>query len=55
MAKKGQFDIINTITGLIVIGGGIAILLNYVNLGFVTATIGMLIKSTEILTKTGLK
>lgn len=53
--KKGQADVINIIAGLVVISGGIAIILNYVNLGLMLGGLGVLIEAIKIAFTQGLK
>lgn len=53
--KKSMVDIINLITGLLLIMGGVLVISNYVNLGLLLAIIGTLFKALEIVIKTGIK
>jgi len=53
--KALNLDPINIISGIIIIGGGLLVLLNYVNLGLLIALIGTLFKAFESVIKLGVK
>jgi hypothetical protein len=55
MNKKAQADAVNIIAGLIVIAGGIAVALNYVNLGLLLSGLGAVIEAIKIISIGGLK
>ena len=46
--KKHQSIVLNLIIGLIIIGGGLSIIFNYINLGFFLTTLGPLTKILEL-------
>ena len=53
--KKGIVNIANLICGLIVVAGGVAIFVNYINLGLALAGLGVLIEAIKIIFTQGLK
>ena len=53
--KKGIVNIVNLICGLIVIAGGVAIFVNYVNLGLALVGLSILVEAIKIIFTQGLK
>ncbi len=51
--KKGQVSVFDIIAGAIILGGGAAVMLSYVNLGTFLASIGMVLEIVKLLLKKG--
>ena len=54
MKRKAQVDLLNIIFGLIVISGGVVIMFNYVNLGSLLASLGLIFELIKLVAEKGL-
>ena len=55
MNRRATLDIINFITGLLIIAGGVMVIFNYVNLGLLVTIIGTLFKALEVVLRSRVK
>lgn len=55
MNKREAIDIINIVTGITIILGGIFVAFNYVDLGLLISLIGTLFKALEVVLKSGVR
>lgn len=53
MDKRGQASIFDIIAGAIILCGGAAVMLSYINLGTFLASIGMVLEILKLLLKQG--
>lgn len=51
----GQLELINIISGLLLVAGGLVVIFNYVNFGLLLCGLGVVIESIKIVMSQGLK
>ena len=54
-SKRGQLELINIISGLLLVSGGLVVIFNYVNFGLLLSGLAVVIEAVKIVMNQGLK
>ena len=54
-SKRGQLELINIISGLLLVSGGLVVIFNYVNFGLLLSGLAVVIEAVKIVMSQGLK
>ena len=54
-SKRGQLELINIISGLLLVAGGLVVIFNYVNFGLLLSGLAVVIEAVKIVMNQGLK